>query len=124
MPASPDALHGYHVHIYFSDETRRTAERLRDCLAADFAVQIGPNAGIAGPHPVPQIQVIFRKEVFQAVIPWLMLNREGLDILVHPLSDDEYEDHTAFALWLGKPIALKLETLPHGPYPERLLPAP
>jgi aromatic ring-cleaving dioxygenase len=27
-----------------------------------------------------------------------MLNREGLDILVHPLSDDEYDDHTANAL--------------------------
>jgi DOPA 4,5-dioxygenase len=86
-------------------------------------VQIGKNVGIAGPHPVPQIQIIFRKEAFQEVVPWLMLNREGLDILVHPLSDDEYDDHTASALWLGTPVALKIETLPHGPYPKELLPA-
>ena len=123
MSASPDALHGYHVHMYYNDETKHTAERVRDSLAARFPVQIGPNAGIAGPHPVPQIQVIFRKEAFQVVVPWLMLNRDGLDILVHPLSDDEYEDHTANALWLGNPIALKIETLPHGPYPSHLLPA-
>jgi DOPA 4,5-dioxygenase len=70
-----------------------------------------------------QIQIIFRKEAFQEVVPWLMLNREGLDILVHPLSDDEYDDHTASALWLGTPVALKIETLPHGPYPKELLPA-
>jgi aromatic ring-cleaving dioxygenase len=52
-----------------------------------------------------------------------MLNREGLDILAYPLSDDEYEDHTASPLWLGTPVALKLETLPHGPYPAAFLPA-
>jgi hypothetical protein len=29
--------------------------------------------------------------------------RKELDVLVHPLSDDEYDDHTANALWLGTP---------------------
>ncbi len=123
MTGSPDALHGYHVHIYYNDDTQPVAEKLRDTLARGFPVQIGRNMGIAGPHPVPQIQIIFRKEAFQEVVPWLMLNREGLDILVHPLSDDEYEDHTAYALWLGTPVPLKIETLPHGPYPATLLPA-
>jgi aromatic ring-cleaving dioxygenase len=33
-----------------------------------------------------------------------MLNREGLDILVHPLTDDMVEDHTVHALSLGAPI--------------------
>ena len=120
---SPDVLHGYHVHIYYNDETQSKAETLRDSLGARFGVQIGRNSGIAGPHPVPQVQVIFKKEAFQHVVPWPMLNREGLDILVHPLSDNEYDDHTDFALWLGTPVALKVETLPHGPYPAHLLPA-
>lgn len=124
MSGSPDALHGYHAHIYYNDATRSIAEKLRDTLASDFPVRIGRNAGIAGPHPVPQIQIIFTKDGFQRVVPWLMLNREGLDILVHPLSDDEYDDHTANALWLGTPVALKLDTLPHGPYPAALLPTP
>ena len=122
MTGSLEALHGYHAHIYYNDETFPIATKLRDTLATDFPVQIGRNAGIAGPHPVPQIQIIFKKDAFQSVVPWLMLNREGLDILVHPLSDDEYDDHTINALWLGTPVALKIETLPHGPYPARLLP--
>ena len=123
MAASADSLHGYHVHIYYKDETLAAAQALRDRLAASFPVQIGKNAGIAGPHPVSQIQIIFKKEAFQQVVPWLMLNRDGLDILVHPLSDNEYDDHTDYALWMGTPIKLKVETLPHGPYPARLLPA-
>src|SRR5262249_52796657 len=94
MAASADSLHGYHVHIYYKDETLAAAQALRDRLAASFPVQIGKNAGIAGPHPVSQIQIIFKKEAFQQVVPWLMLNRDGLDILVHPLSDNEYDDHT------------------------------
>jgi DOPA 4,5-dioxygenase len=122
MAASVDSLHGYHVHIYYKDETLAAAQALRDRLAASFPVQIGKNAGIAGPHPVPQIQIIFKKEAFQQVVPWLMLNRDGLDILVHPLSNNEYDDHTDYALWMGTPIKLKVETLPHGPYPARLLP--
>ena len=116
-------LHGYHVHIYYDDATLPIAAKLRDSLASNFPVQIGKNQGIAGPHPVPQMQVIFKTDAFQSIVPWLMFNREGLDILVHPLSDDEYEDHTSQALWLGTPVKLKIETLPHGPYPAHLLPA-
>jgi hypothetical protein len=29
-----------------------------------------------------------------------VLNRESLDILIHPLTDDMVDDHTAYALWL------------------------
>jgi DOPA 4,5-dioxygenase len=51
-----------------------------------------------------------------------MLNREGLDVLVHPLSDDSIDDHTRYALWLGNPVSLKLDTLRRDYRPE-LLPA-
>ena len=44
-----------------------------------------------------------------------MLNRDGLDVLVHPLTDSSYNDHTAFAMWLGAPVALKTDTLRHAP---------
>jgi DOPA 4,5-dioxygenase len=40
-----------------------------------------------------------------------MLNREGLDILVHPLSGDGYLDHARFPLWLGTPVPLRFEVL-------------
>ncbi len=51
-----------------------------------------------------------------------MLNREGLDVLIHPLTASNYDDHTRYALWLGTPVALKLERLSAN-LPANLLPA-
>ena len=51
-----------------------------------------------------------------------MLNREGLDILVHPLTDDMVDDHSVYALWLGSPIELRLNTMQRRGYGTALLP--
>lgn len=51
-----------------------------------------------------------------------MLNREGHDILVHPLNDDMVDDHTIYALWLGDPIKLKLDTMQRRGYGSELSP--
>jgi len=67
-----------------------------------------------GPHPISNALVIFKPEEFARVVPYLMLNREGLDVLVHPLTEDAVEDHSSYAIWLGNPVELKLHTLPHG----------
>ena len=63
-------------------------------------------------------QVAFAVEEFRRLVPWLMLNREGLDILVHPLTDDSVADHTGFALWLGTPLPLRVEVLRRAPRPD------
>jgi aromatic ring-cleaving dioxygenase len=115
-------IYGYHAHVYFADETLPAAERLRRALAERFPVELGPNTGAVGPHPVPQFQIIFDKAQFPHVVPWLMLNRAGLDILVHPLTDDMVDDHSIYALWLGTPIALRLETMQRRGYGPALLP--
>jgi aromatic ring-cleaving dioxygenase len=52
-----------------------------------------------------------------------MLNGEGLDVLVHPLTDDMVDDHTIYALWLGKPVALTLDRMQRRGYRDALLPA-
>jgi aromatic ring-cleaving dioxygenase len=121
----PDNLYGYHVHIYYGDTTETTAKELHDNLVAQFGAQPSrpPFIGIAGPHPVPQRQVIFPKDAFSAhVVPWLMFNRQGLDILIHPLTDDEVEDHTTHAVWLGKPVDLLTDRLKHEPTIAALMP--
>jgi len=43
-----------------------------------------------------------------------MLNREGLDVLVHPLTDNSFDDHSRYAVWLGAPVALRLNTIRRG----------
>jgi DOPA 4,5-dioxygenase len=117
-------VHGYHAHVYYTKETSATAARLRDTLAANFPVQAGQlRDDPVGPHPVSQFAAIFEVDAFQTVVPWLMLNRQGLDILIHPLTDDMVDDHSVYALWLGSPIALRLDTMQRRGYGAALLPA-
>ena len=113
---------GYHAHVYYDAATRPIAERLRDTIIAKFAVEPGAFSDEPrGPHPVSQFNVIFETPEFQNIVPWLMLNREGLNVLVHPLTESNYDDHSKLALWLGTPVPLRLDRL-SGKLPESLLP--
>src|SRR6185312_9013329 len=88
------------------------AAKLRDVIAEKFKVEIG---GLSdeprGPHPISQFVAIFENSEFQNIVPWLMLNRDGLDVLVHPLTESSYDDHSKNALWLGTPVPMKLEIM-------------
>jgi len=112
----PAAIHGYHAHVYFSPETKAFAVSLRDELTVRFAVELGRVHDVpVGPHPGPMYQVAFKPDEFARVVPWLMLNRRGLSILVHPETGDDVADHRDNPLWLGVPQALDigfLERLP------------
>jgi DOPA 4,5-dioxygenase len=107
---------GYHAHIYYDPEkTRGVAERVCAAVAEKFRVEIeGFRDEPRGPHPISNVLVVFTPDQFEHVVPWLMLNRDGLDVLVHPLTTDAVEDHRGYAIWLGNPVPLKLHTLPHG----------
>jgi aromatic ring-cleaving dioxygenase len=108
----PVKIDGYHAHVYYDTETRQRAERLRQTIAAALGVEVRELSDEPrGPHPVPQFRFTFTAAQFENVVPWLMLNREGLDVLVHPLTDNSYDDHSRYAVWLGAPVALKLNTM-------------
>jgi aromatic ring-cleaving dioxygenase len=104
---------GYHAHIYYDlQKTRAVAERV--CAAVDRTFQVeveGFRDEPRGPHPISNVLIIFKPDQFEHVVPWLMLNREGLDVLVHPLTTDAVEDHSSYAIWLGNPVELKLHTM-------------
>jgi aromatic ring-cleaving dioxygenase len=115
-------LKGYHAHVYYDPTTRPVAERLRDTILGQFAVKPGAFSDEPiGPHPISQFSVIFETQEFQNVVPWLMLNREGLDVLIHPLTESSYDDHSKNALWLGTSVAMRLEIL-RPTYRSELLP--
>ena len=57
------------------------------------------------------IRSAFAVAEFPRLVPWLMLNRDGLDVLVHPLAGDSLADHTRFAMWLGQALPLRLDVL-------------
>ncbi len=120
--SEPIELKGYHAHVYYDAATRPVAERLRQKILDKFAVEPGGFSDEPrGPHPISQFNVIFKTEEFQNVVPWLMLNREGLDVLVHPLTHSSYDDHSQNALWLGTPVPLRLDIL-RPTYRTELLP--
>ena len=108
----PSRIEGYHAHVYYDPATRPIAERLRQGIGTGFNVQLGRwHDRPVGPHPISMYQVIFALEELPRLLPFLMLNREGLSILVHPVTGDDYVDHADFPLWLGAPLPLLLETL-------------
>ena len=110
--AQPITIDGYHAHVYYDAETRPRAARLREEIAARIGVEVRDLSDAPrGPHPVPQFRFTFTTAQFQTVVPWLMLNRQGLDVLVHPLTDNSYDDHSRYAVWLGSPVALRLNTM-------------
>jgi DOPA 4,5-dioxygenase len=87
------------------------AARLREGLA-QFNVQLGSwHDEPVGPHPKSMYQVAFMPDEFGKIIPWLMLNREGLDVLVHPSTGNSAGDHLKNSLWLGEKLKLKIEAL-------------
>lgn len=115
---------GYHAHVYYTPDTKPIAAKLRETIIGKFTVEPGGFSDEPrGPHPVSQFNVIFEIPEFQNLVPWLMLNREGLDVLVHPLTDSSYDDHTAYAMWLGAPVPLKTEILRHAPVSDSLMPS-
>ena len=103
---------GWHAHIYYAPgTTRAAAEALREGIAAGF-----PEAVLGrwhdvpvGPHPRAMYQVAFPAAMLASLVPWLMLNRDGLTILLHPETGDDYADHAHHAVWFGEVLPLRLE---------------
>ncbi len=112
--ADPAIIRDYHAHVYYDPAaTRDRAARLRERIAAEF-----PDARLGrwhdapvGPHPQSMYQVAFPRALLASLLPWLMLNRDGLTVLVHPETGDDVADHSEHAAWLGAVLPLRLEVL-------------
>ena len=100
----------YHVHLYFDENTLEQAVKLGEQANEKFTLNPGRvHQKNVGPHPCWSQQLAFDGDQYDSLIPWLDENRNGLTILIHGLSGDNYKDHTEHASWLGTPVALNLE---------------
>ena len=100
----------YHAHIYFDEGTQSQARVL--CMEAWQSCHVGLgrfHERPVGPHPDWSCQLSFDADEFERLIPWLDSNRDGLNILVHPLTGDALAEHTTHARWLGNPRELNTE---------------
>ncbi len=112
-----DQIASYHAHIYFKDAAQREAAvLLRERIAERFSVQLGRwHDQLVGPHDRPMYQVAFQLPVFASFVPWLMLNRLDLTILIHPNTGRARRDHLVHAIWLGEILPIvRPEQLPES----------
>jgi aromatic ring-cleaving dioxygenase len=117
-PRDPAIIRHYHAHVYYDPaSTRETAARLRERVAAAFPqAQLGRwHDEHVGPHLRSMYQIAFPCELLGSLLPWLMLNRDGLTVLFHPGTGNDYADHTAHAAWLGEILPLRLDELEGAP---------
>ncbi len=56
-------------------------------------------------------QIAFPPLLLASFLPWLMLNRDGLSILLHPGTGDAYANHIDHAVWLGSVLPLRMNVL-------------
>ncbi len=112
MTQDASEISGYHAHIYYDRDSREVAGRVREGIGGRFNVVLGRWHDVpVGPHPKAMYQVAFAPDEFANVVPWLMLNREGLDILIHPSTGEHIGDHRDRSLWLGTRLPLRLGKL-------------
>ena len=108
----PRSIAAYHAHVYYDPQTTRGgAEHLRQRVAAEFPqAKLGRwHDELVGPHTQSMYQIAFPSGMLGSFLPWLMLNRDGLTILLHPETGNDYRDHTAHAVWFGAVLPLRVE---------------
>jgi aromatic ring-cleaving dioxygenase len=112
MPPELSDIRDFHAHIYYEPAvTEAAAARLRERVTELF-----PTAVLGrwhhvpiGPHTRAMYQIAFPVALFATLAPWLMLNRDGLTVLLHPETGDDPRDHTLHAAWLGEKLPLRME---------------
>lgn len=111
-PAEPTAITAYHAHVYYDPADKARAETLRTQVEARFKVRMGRWHDVpVGPHPGAMYQIAFEPDQFPTLVPFLMLNRQGLTVLVHPETGRSRDDHLLHALWMGEILTLNASVL-------------
>jgi aromatic ring-cleaving dioxygenase len=108
QPVDPSRITDYHVHVYYDAESRDRAALLREWVESRFpTVRMGRWHDVpVGPHPTAMYQIQFPVELYATLAPFIMMNRMGLTVLLHPESGRPRDDHTLNATWMGEVLTL------------------
>jgi aromatic ring-cleaving dioxygenase len=106
------AIADYHMHVYYDPESRERAAQLRSWVEERFTVRMGRWHDVpVGPHPTAMYQIQFEIGLFPTLVTFVMMNRMGLTVLLHPQSGRPRDDHTLNATWMGAVLPLNTDTL-------------
>lgn len=105
----------FHFHLYFSVEQMQIAKDLASKIHELFSFKIGRlwDRPI-GPHPVCSCQVSVPVEKFDELVFWILENRSGISFFIHPVTGDDFLDHSERAIWIGKSYELDLDIFCNG----------
>eukprot|EP00043_Microstomoeca_roanoka_P028288 m.17482 g.17482 ORF g.17482 m.17482 type:complete len:238 (+) comp8293_c0_seq1:1852-2565(+) len=132
---APPKLVSYHIHVLFiatNDDYVAQAMQLQRDFVNHFNVPIGndKNCSFAagdprpeqkticaypttwvpdGPFPTAQYSFFIPASFYAETVQWITQRRNGLDVLVHPNSGCEIQDHLEWPLWGGKPWELNVD---------------
>ena len=100
------------MHVYYDPESRERAAQLRTWVEERFSVRMGSwHDEPVGPHVAAMYQIAFPPQLFPTLVPFVMMNRMGLTVLLHPQSGRPRDDHTINATWMGEVLPVKTEVL-------------
>jgi len=123
FPAPIDpTTNGFDFHIYYrpaSVAESKYVKELHERIRREF-----PELRIyklwdtpMGPHPTAMFEVgTFTPHQTGAFFCWLVVHRGPLSVLVHPITDDKWKDHSDLITWMGTPWPLYAEYLKGTPY--------
>jgi aromatic ring-cleaving dioxygenase len=111
-PKDIAAIGDYHAHVYYNTASKDRAATLRQWVEERFPVRMGSwHDEPVGPHVQAMYQIAFTPDLLPTLVPFLMLNRMGLTILLHPQSGRPRDDHTLDAVWMGQVLPVKTAVL-------------
>ena len=134
---APAEIFSWHVHLlYWNTNANNTAGAyvIRDAFIDAFKERLGaqctdlfdqnqlcmfePDRQAVGPFATAQWSVFVKPEDFGDVVPWFMQHRGDYDVLVHPNSGCEIEDHSWWAMWGGNAWEIDTSIMSHDqPFP-------
>ena len=133
----PAPIFSWHIHmLYWHSNANHSAGALgiRERFMEAFKHELGapcdglfhqgrlcmfePESYPAGPFVTGQWSVYVPNEYVYNTTSWIMQRRGKYDVLVHPNTGCELEDHTWWAFWGGAPWEIDLSAFSHDkPWP-------
>lgn len=105
-------MNQFHAHVYFHSQQVEKARKLRHQIQEMRFSEVTLGrlyAEPVGPHSLPMFVIVFSASVKNELLDFLRQNRNGLSVLIHEDTGDDYRDHTVGAEWLGESLPIRFE---------------